>query len=78
MLKHAPSIWSQNHHTGAYISENSTHHFLLDWAYLRQKSGQNTMEEWSEHKINATFALSTLENPYIDTMFDLIYAILFF
>ena len=28
---------------------------------LRSKSGQNTVKEWSEHKINAIFALWTYE-----------------
>ena len=58
---------------GAYISENSTYHYLPDWAYPGHKSGQNTMKEWSEHKIYAIFELCTLENPYIDTFFNLIY-----
>ena len=58
---------------GAYISKNSTHYFLLDWAYLEQKSGQNTMKEWSDHKIKAIFELSTLENPYRDSLIGLIY-----
>ena len=59
--------------TGAYISENSTHYHLPDWAYLGQKSGQNTMKEWSNHKIKAIFELSTLENHYIEGLFGLIY-----
>ena len=58
---------------GAYISENSTHYFLPDWAYLGQESCQNTVKEYSEHKIKAIFELSTLENPYIDSLFGLIY-----
>ena len=58
---------------GAYISENSTHHFFPDWAYLGQESCQNTVKEYSEHKIKAIFELSTLENPYIDSLFGLIY-----
>ena len=58
---------------GAYISENLTHYYLPDWAYLGQKSGKNTMKEWSEHKIKPIFELSTLENPYIDSLFGLIY-----
>ena len=58
---------------GAYISENSTHYFLPDWAYLGQESCQNTVKEYSEHKIKAIFELSTLENPYIDPLFGLIY-----
>ena len=40
---------------------------------LGQKSGKNTMKEWSEHKINAILELSTLENPYVDTLFNLNY-----
>ena len=48
--------------TGAYISENSTHHHLPDWAYLGRKTGENTMKEWPEHKINAILELSTLFN----------------
>ena len=59
--------------TGAYISENSTHYFLPDWAYLGQESCQITVKEYSEHKIKAIFELSTLENPYIDSLFGLIY-----
>ena len=59
--------------TGAYISENSTHYFLSDWAYLGQESCQNTVNEYSEHKIKVIFELSTLENPYIDSLFGLIY-----
>mgnify|MGYP001800778795 FL=1 len=31
------------------------------------------MIEWSEDKINTMFELSTLENPYIDSLFHLIY-----
>ena len=31
------------------------------------------MKEWSDHKIKAIFELSTLENPYIDPLFGLIY-----
>ena len=58
---------------GAYISKNSTHYYLPDWAYLRQKSGQKTMKDWSDHKIKAIFELSTLENPYKDSLFGLIY-----
>ena len=56
---------------GAYISENSTHHYLPDWAYLGQKSGQNTMKEWSEHKIYVIFELSA-------TLFNLVYEFQFF
>ena len=40
---------------------------------LGQKSGKNTIKEWSEHKINAILELSTLENLYIDTLFNLNY-----
>ena len=29
------------------------------------------MKEWSDHKINANIEVSTLENPYIDTLFNL-------
>ena len=54
---------------GAYISKNSTHYFLPDLAYL----GQNTVKEYSKHKIKAIFELSTLENPYINSLFGLIY-----
>ena len=59
--------------TGAYISENSTHYFLPDWANLGQESCQNTVKEYSKHKIKAIFELSTLENPYIDSLFGLTY-----
>ena len=58
---------------GAYISENSTHYYLLDRAYLGQKSGQNTMKDWFDNKIKAIFELSALKNPYIDSLFGLIY-----
>ena len=58
---------------GAYIFKNSTHYFLTDWAYLGQESCQNTVKEYSEHKIKAIFELSTLENPYTDSLFGLIY-----
>ena len=71
--KQVMDTFNRYNRSGAYISENSIHHYLRDWAYLRQKSGQNTMKEWSEHKLNAIFELSTLENPYIDTLFNLIY-----
>mgnify|MGYP001798206402 CR=1 FL=1 len=59
--------------SGAYISENSTHHYLPDWAYLKQESGPNTQKEWSEHNINAIFEFITLGNPNIDTLFNSIY-----
>ena len=45
---------------------------------LEQKSGPNTMKEWSEHKINGIFEFSTLGNPYIDTLFNRIYDFKFF
>ena len=64
--------------TGAYISENSTHYFLPDWAYLGQESCQITVKEYSEHKIKAIFELSTHENPYVDSLFGLIYEFLIF
>ena len=66
-------IWCMLFYAGAYISKNSTLHYWPDWAYLWQKSGQTTMKEWFQHDINAIFELSTLENPYIDILFDLIY-----
>ena len=47
-------------------------------AYLGQRSGQNTLKEWSEHKINAIFELSTLENPCKDSLFKFIYEFNFF
>ena len=31
------------------------------------------MKGWSDHKIKAITELSTLENPYIDSLFGLIY-----
>ena len=46
---------------------------LPDWANLGQTSGQNTVKEWSEHKINAIFELNTLEIICIDSLFNLIY-----
>ena len=60
-------------YAGAYISKNSTHYYFPDWAYLGRKSGQKSMKEWSDHKIKAIFELSTLKNPYIDSLFGLIY-----
>ena len=36
------------------------------------------MKEWSDHKIKAIFEISTLENPYIHSLFDLIYEFYFF
>ena len=66
-------IYTYCNKAGAYISENSTYYYLPDWAYLGQKSGQNTMKEWSDLKIKAIFELGTLENPYIDSLFGLIY-----
>ena len=36
-------------------------------------SGQKSMKEWSDHKIKAIFELSTLKNPYVDSLFGLIY-----
>ena len=36
------------------------------------------MKEWSDYKIKAIFELSTLENPYIDSLFGLIYKFYFF
>ena len=71
-------IIADHYLTGAYISENSTHYFLPDWAYLGQESCQNTVKEYSEHKIKAIFELSTLENPYIDSLFGLIYEFLIY
>ena len=48
---------------GAYISGNSTHHYLPGWAHLRQKSGQNAGKEWSEHKIKAEgYRLAEFQN----------------
>ena len=48
--------------------------YRFDFIYdMHIDSGQNTMKEWSEHNINAIFELSTLENPYIDTLFNLIF-----
>ena len=60
------------------MSENSTHHYLPDWTYLGQKSGKNIMKECYEHKINAIFELATLENPYVDSLFNIIYEFLKF
>ena len=39
--------------------------------HLGQKSGQNTVKEWSEHKKKAIYELSTLENLYTDSFFDI-------
>ena len=58
-------VWQSMHSvSGADISENSIHHYLQEWANLGQKSGQNMIN---------VIQLSTLENPYTDTLFDLIY-----
>ena len=46
---------------------------MPDWAYLEQKSGQNTVNEWSEHTMKAILLLSTLENASIDYLFGLLY-----
>ena len=46
-----------NSSAGAYVTKNS------DGAYLGQNSGQNSLKEWSEHKMKAILELSTLENP---------------
>ena len=62
----------------AYVSENTTHYYMPDWAYLEQNSGHNTVKEWSEHKIKAILLLSTLENPYIDSLFGLLYELWLF
>ena len=59
--------------SGAYISENTTNYYLPHWVYLRWKSGQNTMKDWSGLKIKAISALNPLLNPYIDSLFGLIY-----
>ena len=56
-----------------WISEYSTHYYLPHGAYIGQKSGQDTVKEWSEHKIKAIFELSILESPSIDSMFGLSY-----
>ena len=67
-------VWqSMRRVSGADISENSIHHYLPEWANSGQKSGQNIMKAWPERKINVILELSTLENPYVDTLFDLIY-----
>ena len=39
--------------------------------YLGQKSGQNTVKEWSEHKKKAIYELSTHENLYTDSVFEI-------
>ena len=46
-----------------WISEYSTHYYLPHGAYIGQKSGQNTMKEWSEHKIKAIFNSTSLKAP---------------
>ena len=58
-----------NQRTGAYVSENSTHYSLPDRAYFKQKSGPNTVNEWSEHRIKAIFELSTLDFLLVDINF---------
>ena len=72
-MKHSIYNIQVTQQSGAYISENLTHYYLPDWGYLGQKSGQNTMKEWFDHKIKAIFELSALENPYTDSLFGLIY-----
>ena len=47
---------------GAYIYKNPSNYYSLDWAYLGQKLGQNTVKDWAEHKIRFIFELSTHEN----------------
>ena len=48
------------------------------WFYSCCRSIQDTVKEYSEHTIKAIFELSTLENPYIVSLFGLIYEFLFF
>ena len=45
---------------------------------LRQILGQDKVKEWSEHRIKAIFELSTLGNPYIDSLVRLIDELHFF
>ena len=45
------------------ISENSSHYYAKFGLPLTT-SVQNTLKEWSEHKINVIFELSTLEPLY--------------
>ena len=41
--------------SGGYISENSILNHLPNWAYLEQKSDQNTVNEWFEHQTKVVF-----------------------
>ena len=44
------------------ISKNSTRYYLRNWAYMRQKSGQYAVTEWSEYWITTVIELSTIKN----------------
>ena len=60
MLRSQLDLLVPVYESGAYISENSTHHYLRNRAYLEQKPGQNRVKEWSNPKIKAIFELITL------------------
>ena len=44
-----------------------------DLSYRRGRSIKSAVKEWSKHKIKAISELSTLENPYMDSLYGLIY-----
>ena len=45
------------------VSKNSTHCFLLHWAYLWQKYSQNTVRSGLITKLGSFFNMDTLKNP---------------
>ena len=49
--------------TGAYISESSAHYHLPDWAHFGQKPGQNSVKQWSRHKIKTISELTKSYTP---------------
>ena len=52
---HRNIVSLSNIDSGGYISENSTPNHLPNWAYLEQKSDQNTVNEWFEHQTKVVF-----------------------
>ena len=50
-------------------SRNLTHKYLPDHVYLAQYSGQNTVKEWFEQKLNPVFEFGILENSCMDFLF---------
>ena len=58
---------------GAYTSENWTHYYSPNLAFVGQILSQKPVKEGFEHKINAIIELTTLEYPYMDSLFNHIY-----